>query len=944
MNRYVVKTKYTYERVRQRDHSYSDVKKPSQNRICGRYIYETGRALFRGEVCGHAEADIASSLALELADASGFFVKTEGCVQGLLAVTFFGDTGESFMSCCGMADAEQGVWFSTYDMDFCPSRVLIQCDGDEAVFVSIDMCYVLNTLGEWGGQAHFYTCEGGEIRNDREAMRLSLGGRAYIESAVLPNGSDSVYNMLMPRRNTVLAVLGNGCGADRVRLYFTTHESPAWSESKCVELPLEAGEAPHAYYFNLSACGDECVGRLRAIRLECDGQGELVIYRYSFEQERAVDDVPLCVCSCIADAESDTVTVSGRLTEDAVLRGVGQSTGARVQVYTTCMADESRSVEGKTLVGEGEICEGGCFKVEGIPFHNGNVTLLSSQLVVFLLTDDGEHICISDRLYIENYEVLEGSPYEFEVPSYTVHASDFGALGDAYHNDTEAIQAALDDVDRMGGGRVIIDGSESFYGKRYIVTNLLIHSNTELCIQRGAVLWQSQIRRDYPYEVTYGHDGVVPGIYWTHNMHVSNLPMLQAAGERYIRICGGGKLRCMDTGSEEGVDMHQRFSCGCVDRIHLIMIGFFDVSYVECRDIELVRCNNYHTGFYHCSHVYAANMKLHEVKCLSGDGFGLMIGTHDVVVHRCYFQSNDDCLVLVAVKRDPRGLLWWTNIEDEHYAPYNITMRSSYIDANTGGGVAFITWGTDAPRLEDAQIYNIRIYDNCFGGYKAIGGWFDNPYRGRVPFDNLEQDDYSPVCNVRIHDNIYSGTLTMGCVHPTDFITDCGLHSYGDFVNGDFALGGLANWTARRNSSEDSVKTVIYCNKEKGCIDHFELGQTALCEGLYLESGRYVFSCELMTGRSGAELFVERAEDGLVLASRKFVCGYPEGVELNFCLESTGDYYIGVRSCGSESADEGTCTESASCRKGKACAESGNCREDGFAIIDMCKITEDKDL
>lgn len=912
MNRYIVKTKYTYEKVRQTDLSYSDSRRMSQNRICGRYIYGQGNEIFSADVCKNAEIMLPESVAEGISDASGIYIKADGGGDGTVSVTFFDGSGASFMSCCKADEACSGVRFSTYDMRFIPHRMLIECNGAK-LHITVRLCYVLNTLGEWGGQAHFYTCTGGQIKNDREVLRVMLNGRAHIDSALFPDNSESVYNMLMPRRNTVLAILGNGCGASHVRLYFTTHDSPYISEDKCVTLPMQKGIEPHAYYFNLSACGDMCHGRLRSLRFECEGQGELVIYRYSFEQEKSLSDLPLCKCSCVADEKNRTVTVSGHLTDLSLCRD-----GACVQVYMTCMADETRSSEGKTLVGEGSLCSDGSFTVSEIPLYDGSTSRLSAQFAVFLQYPEGEQICISDRLYIENYEIYETSPYDFDVPCYTVHASDFGARGDAYHNDTDAIQMALDEVDRHGGGRVIIDGSDSLYGKRYIVTNLLMHSHTELCIQHGAVLWQSQVRRDYPYEVSYGHDSVIEGIYWTHSMHVSNLPLIQAAGGEYIRICGGGAIRCMDTGSEEGVDMHQRYSCGCVDRIHLIMIGFFDVSHVECRDLELVRCNNYHTAFYHCSNVYIANMKLHEVKCLSGDGFGLMIGTHDVVVHRCFFQSNDDCLVLVSVKHDPRGLLWWTNIEGEHYAPYNITMRSSYIDANTGGGVAFITWGTDAPRLEDAQIHNIRIYDNRFGGYKAIGGWFDNPYKGRVPFDNMEEDDYSPVCNVRIYNNIYSGLLTLGCVHPTDFITDCGLHSCGDFVNGDFSLGGLANWTARKNSKDDSVKVITYCDKEKGCIDSFEYGETALCEGLYLESGGYIFSCELMTGTSGAELFVEHAQSGQLILCKKFTCRYPEEVQAYFRLAYTGDYYIGVRSC--------------------------SCEPDGFAIIDKCKITEDKDL
>ncbi len=893
MKKHLVKTKYTYEKINQKDFSYSDRWTPSTNRMFGRLEFVVGECI--GEVALSDGNSTRASICADFSSSSGICIKTDGGT-GICRVTFFDGYGKSFMSVCSMTDAQNGVCYSTHGMDFVPVEMLVESNCADRIDVKVSLCNVLNYLGEWGGQSYFYKSEG-ELFDKGEKMVLSVGGHGALISPDFPDRSDTAYNMLMPRRNTILAILGNECGAESVKCYFTTYEHPEYSEDACVELELLSDSQPHPYYFNFSACKN-CSGRLKSFRLEVSGEGSLIIYRYSFEQEAVLWEAPSKNISCVADKDRGVVTVCGSVSDDSY---------KTVELYTTCMRDESDTLDGKTLVGGASVGENGRFEIE-IPLMGDIVTRLSSQFVLF----SGEER-MSDRFYVENYEDFEQNPHAFELPNYSVSVLDFGAFGDAYHDDTEAIQNALAHVCKMGGGRVVIPGEDGLYGRRYMVTNILLPSNTELHFESGAVLWQSHIRAEYPYEPTYGHDAYVPGVNWTHNMHVSNLPLIQIANAHHVKITGYGKIRLMDIGSEEGVDMKMYYSTGCCDRIHHIALGLFGAEYMELRDFEIVRCNNYHSAFYKCEYVYCANLKYHEVKCLSGDGFGLTAGSHDIVFTRCFFQSNDDCIVLTAVYNDPRGMLWWTNTEDGHCAPYNIKLTHSYIDAHTGGGIAFITWGTSAPCAETSEIYGIEVYDNYFGGQKAIGGWFDNPYKGKVPFDNTETDDYSPVRGVRILGNRYTSYVTMGPVHSTDYISDCGLHSHSDFVNGDFSLGGLANWTAKRNSDPESVQTVIYCNKEKGAIDKFFLGDVSLSEGLYLDAGEYIFACELMG--HGCELFAEKILGGELVAHESFDCKYPEIVGMKFSLDAPTDVYIGVRN-----------------------ADNSN---DGFAIIDNCKIIKE---
>lgn len=76
-------------------------------------------------------------------------------------------------------------------------------------------------------------------------------------------------------------------------------------------------------------------------------------------------------------------------------------------------------------------------------------------------------------------------------------------------------------------------------------------------------------------------------------------------------------------------------------------------------------------------------------------GFGLGIGTKNVVVDRCFLTSNDDGVVLCTSYNEPRGLVWWFAKPDTDNSIRNIRVSHSCISG--GHGLTFIPWGTDNP-------------------------------------------------------------------------------------------------------------------------------------------------------------------------------------------------------------------------------------------------------
>ena len=922
MSRYLVKTKYTYEKARQTDYTYApDNWALSQNHVSGRFIYEAAETI--GGLTAFALKNGAPPVEILLSPEEGArfskvsgFMISQGRGEGMLCrVTLWGEEGQSFCSVVYMT--EKPRLMSTLKMDFTPVRMTLEtkpydpCWDVPEVEISMTFGYVLNTLGEVGGQSHFYTAdEGGTVMDDGGALVLGLKGGICLTSPVFPDNSDTVYNMVMPLRNTVFVVLTNRSTSNELNLSFETYDGQRGE----MDLPLYSDDLPHAYYFNLSACADSCRGRMKSFALRAEGEGEIIIHRYTFEQEKPVREVGCEVISLTADPVAETITFKGYLLGTQALEAYA---GGTVRIYTTTMADEQDHPAGKRYLGECVIPEGGEGEIiiDNIPLRDEYTTRLPYQFAVFAEKDGMAPLWLCDRFYIENYEDFDKNPYPFDLPDYTVSATDFGAKGDAMTDDSEAIQAAIDHVAGAGGGTVILPGSTDFYGRRYIVTNLLLRSLVELHMEKGAVLWQSQLKDDYDYEVAYGHDGVIPGINWTHHLHVSNLPLLQAANIHHFKVTGQGSIRMMDTGSVEGVGM-PGYATGCPDRIHCIPIGFFHVDHCECKDFEIIRANNYHTSFSHSRYIYIGNLRLHEVKCVSGDGFGVG-GSQHVTVNRCFLQSNDDGIVMSTHYTDPRGILWWTNLRGDDNSCRDITTLHSYINSGGGKALAFITWGTSDPNQELEEIDGVYAYDNYLTSVNPVGTWPDNPYNGRQPFDNTEEDDYSPVKNVRIFRNRYVGNCTLGPIACTNVLTDCGVHSTNQFRNGDFTLGGMANWTYFSNGDPDCIHTVIYADKEKGCIEAFHKGEVAAAQGLHLLAGAHTVTAELLTGAEGATLFVSRIQTGEIIAEKTLICPRPTTVILSFELSAEEmeehDVFIGFRSVGND--------------------------PDGFAIFDACTLT-----
>lgn len=762
------------------------------------------------------------------------------------------------------------------------------------------------------GNTQGFTASGGALSAHDDYLELTITkGGASVESPV------SVYNKQFIAyygppgvRNTIYIVMKNATAATRMTVSFS-NANGVWAGDKTIDIEPDASDFK-LYKVNFSdhPAWDDRIQRFKIAFPTAVKTGKVLIDYISLEEDEAIYPYTGQIASVKYDQAQGHVSVEGYLDENALRTNAG----GKIAFYAVYPPDPDDVVQtAKPLhtidLSTLRVVDGKArFSVDGINFMKSDTkTFLDADLLAVVVKGD-KFTKIDRRRPVENWRDFTDGKYLFENPDSVFDVTLYGARGDGFTDDTDALQAAVDAARSAGGGKVLLGGQ-----KTYIATHVLLKDNVTFFIEAGSVLRRSSDLRHYRYPLECGHfSKLFAHINWASSELIFNLPLLQADGAVNIKVTGGGQIRMPDDdnlsdsflsrldGNHGMDDVAYQFAV-CEQRLHTLPIGFFDVKGCEISDIEIIRASGYHIATYWSRNITIANVRLLEARCIGGDGISL-IGAQNAVISGVKFLSNDDGIVLCTSFHEPRGILWFHSMPGRDQSVRNIEVYSSYIASGSGGrAIAFITWGSNAPDPETTMIQGITVKDCTLAGKYAakgytprplgegwsVGPWADNPYNGKYPFDMSETDDYSCVQDVTILNNVYLSMCSIAPAIATNCISDCGIISARDFVNRDFA-NGLTYW-----SRAGKVRVI-----QNGPLKTAELkpegGDAELFQGLYLEPGKYIFRSNVKA--SGCfNLFVRDPLTGVTLSETPIEATDFQTKQLRATITVAGMYQIGIR-------------------------------------------------
>jgi hypothetical protein len=212
--------------------------------------------------------------------------------------------------------------------------------------------------------------------------------------------------------------------------------------------------------------------------------------------------------------------------------------------------------------------------------------------------------------------------------------TDFGAKGDSSTVNTGAIQNAIDACHKNGGGRVVIPNGQ------FVTGSIMLKSNVELHLTKGAFLLGSTLASDYPFRITcmksFRPNGIDRQQYFG---------LIMADGVENIAITGNGTIdgrgalsedfRSYPT-SKDGSTWHKP------ERPRLIMM--YNSRHIKIHDVSIVHPANWANHYKRCDFLDIRGVHIYSHGNANNDGIDLD-ECQDVTISDVIIDADDDALV-----------------------------------------------------------------------------------------------------------------------------------------------------------------------------------------------------------------------------------------------------------------------------------------------------------
>ncbi len=251
---------------------------------------------------------------------------------------------------------------------------------------------------------------------------------------------------------------------------------------------------------------------------------------------------------------------------------------------------------------------------------------------------------------------------------------DFGAKGDSSTVNTGAIQKAIDACHKNGGGRVVVPNGQ------FVTGSIMLKSNVELHLVKGATLYGSLYANDYIHTITcmksYRPNGIDRQQYFG---------LVMADGAENIAITGNGTIdgrgalsedfRSYPT-SEDGSTWHKP------ERPRLIMM--YNSRHIKIHDVSIVHPANWAKHYKRCDFLDIRGVYIYSHGNANNDGIDLD-ECQDVTMSDVIIDADDDGLVFKSLgTRDSRNISVTNSIISSKITPIKV-------GTETGGGFQNIT-------------------------------------------------------------------------------------------------------------------------------------------------------------------------------------------------------------------------------------------------------------